>query len=320
LTNVTFNANTAAAEAGGMYNKNSSNPQISNTIFWGNMPYEIYADASSSPSMSYSVVQDGYSGGTNIITTDPLLGAPGDHGGHTQTIPLLAGSSAIDTGNAATCPATDQRGMLRPWDGDGSGSSICDIGAYEVPSPSPIFGDVPASHWAISYIESLYADGVTGGCTTDPLNYCPETKVNRAQMAVFLLKGIYGATYTPPTATGTVFGDVAANYWAAAWIEQLAAEGITGGCSSGNYCPNTPVTRDQMAVFLLRAEHGNTYTPPAATGVFTDVPTGYWAAPWIEQLAAEGITGGCGVDDYCPATVVNRAQMAVFLVATFNLP
>jgi hypothetical protein len=75
-----------------------------------------------------------------------------------------------------------------------------------------------------------------------------------------------------------------------------------------------------MAVFLLRAEHGNTYIPPTATGVFADVPTTHWAAAWIEQLAAEGITGGCGSGNYCPETPVTRAQMAVFLVGTFNLP
>ncbi|PWB77181.1 MAG: hypothetical protein C3F07_02515, partial [Anaerolineales bacterium] len=56
------------------------------------------------------------------------------------------------------------------------------------------------------------------------------------------------------------------------------------------------------------------------TGVFTDVPVGYWADKWIEQLAAEGITGGCGGSNYCPDTSVTRAQMAVFLVKTFNLP
>jgi hypothetical protein len=139
-------------------------------------------------------------------------------------------------------------------------------------------------------------------------------------MAVFLLKGMYGQAYNPPNATGAIFTDVPSDYWAAKWIEQLYAEGISGGCGEGNYCPETKVSRDQMAVFLLRAMHGNTYTPPAATGVFNDVPANYWAAPWIEQLYAEGITGGCGEGNYCPATIVNRGQMAVFLVATFNLP
>jgi hypothetical protein len=76
-----------------------------------------------------------------------------------------------------------------------------------------------------------------------------------------------------------------------------------------------------MAVFLLRALHGSTYTPPTATGtVFSDVPANYWAAPWIEQLSAEGITGGCGGGKFCPTTPVSRAQMAVFLVGAFNLP
>jgi hypothetical protein len=75
-----------------------------------------------------------------------------------------------------------------------------------------------------------------------------------------------------------------------------------------------------MAVFLLRARYGNTYAPHTALGVFADVPVGYWAAPWIEQLYAQGLTGGCGNRIYCPATVVSRAQMAVFLVKTFNLP
>jgi hypothetical protein len=142
-------------------------------------------------------------------------------------------------------------------------------------------------------------------------------------MSIFLLRGIHGSSYNPPPVGGsTGFTDVPTTYWAAAWIKQLAAEGITGGCGSGNYCPETPVTRSQMAIFLLRAKHGFSYNPPpvgSSTG-FADVPTTYWAAAWIKQLAAEGITGGCGSGNYCPETPVNRAQMSVFLVRTFNLP
>jgi hypothetical protein len=70
-------------------------------------------------------------------------------------------------------------------------------------------------------------------------------------MAVFLLKAKYGSSYVPPAVgASTGFNDVPTNFWAAAWIKQLAAEGITGGCGGGNYCPTTPVSRDQMAVFL----------------------------------------------------------------------
>ncbi len=195
------------------------------------------------------------------------------------------------------------------------------VDLYSTQNAAPtIFADVPATYWAWNYIERLYNAGITGGCGSSPLIYCPEDTVTRAQMAVFLLRGEHGAAYTPPNASGTIFSDVPSTYWAANWIEQLAGEGITSGCGTGIYCPETPVTRAQMAVFLLRAKHGSTYVPPVATGVFTDVPADYWAAAWIEQLAAEDITSGCGGGAYCPDQSVTRAQMAVFLVKTFNLP
>ena len=184
------------------------------------------------------------------------------------------------------------------------------------------FADVAKNYWAWVFIESLKNANITGGCATTPsLLYCPDATVTRAQMAVFLLKGIHGSAYTPPAVgTGTGFTDVPVDYWAAAWIKQLAAEGITGGCGADIYCPDATVTRAQMAVFLLKSEHGSSYSPSNAIGVFTDVPMGYWADKWIEQLASEGVTSGCGVGTYCPDTDVTRAQMAVFLVKTFNLP
>ena len=186
------------------------------------------------------------------------------------------------------------------------------------------FTDVSNSYWAWSWIERLYAAGVTSGCSTNPMMYCPEDPVTRAQMAIFLERGKNGSAYTPPAATGMVFTDVSAAYWAAAWIEKLYADGITVGCATNplRYCPEDSVTRAQMAVFLLRARHGSTYTPAVVGGStgFNDVSTSYWAAAWIKQLAAEGITTGCGGGNYCPEDPVTRAQMAVFLVRTFNLP
>ena len=184
------------------------------------------------------------------------------------------------------------------------------------------FADVPLTHWANSFIERLYMNGITTGCGTSPLIYCPEANVTRAEMAVFLLRGEHGAAYVPPAVgTGTGFTDVPTTYWAAAWIKQLAAEGITTGCSATTYCPDSNVTRAQMAIFLLRGEHGAAYVPPAVgtdTG-FTDVPTTYWAAAWIKQLAAEGITTGCSATTYCPDSNVTRAEMAVFLIRISEL-
>jgi beta-glucanase (GH16 family) len=184
------------------------------------------------------------------------------------------------------------------------------------------FSDVPASHWAASFIERLFSAGITTGCSASPLAYCPDQQANRAQMAIFLLKGMHGSAYVPPAATGSVFSDVPASHWAAAWIEQLAAEGITAGFPDGTFRPSEPVTRAQMAIFLLKAKYGQTYNPPAvgsSTG-FTDVPTSHWAAAWIKQLAAEGITAGFPDGTFRPNDAVTRTQMAVFLVKTFDLP
>lgn len=124
---------------------------------------------------------------------------------------------------------------------------------YKPPTATGLFQDVSANYWAADWIEQLVTEGITSGCSTSPLMYCPTSAVTRDQMAVFLLRARHGSSYVPPQAIG-VFQDVPTGYWAADWIEQLAAEGITAGCSISPklYCPTTPVTRDQMAVFLVR--------------------------------------------------------------------
>lgn len=184
--------------------------------------------------------------------------------------------------------------------------------------PGRFPGDVPEDYWAFSFIEILARRGITVGCGNGD-TYCPLEPVTRAQMAVFIERGLNGGDFNPPAATGTVFNDVDAGSFAANFIERFYQDGITAGCGGGDYCPFGSVSRAQMAVFLLRAKHGANYSPPAATGVFNDVALDHWAAPWIEQLAAESITSGCGANIYCPGDPVTRDQMAVFLVRTFGL-
>jgi len=178
------------------------------------------------------------------------------------------------------------------------------------------FLDVPPSEQFYSYVSTLVTNAITVGVGGG--NYGVDQSTLRQQMAVFLLKARHGLCYTPPPCTG-VFPDVPCPSTFADWIEALAAEAITGGCGGGNYCPTSPVLRQQMAVFLLKAEHGSSYVPPPCTGVFLDVPCPSTFADWIEQLAAEMITGGCGGGNYCPTNPNTRGQMAVFIVKTFQL-
>jgi len=185
------------------------------------------------------------------------------------------------------------------------------------------FLDVPQGDIFHSYVEKLIRNGITAGCGAG--NYCRNDVVKRKQMAVFLLKSKLGAFHVPPPATGTVFLDVPASDPYAPWIEELASLSITGGCGSGNYCPEAPVRRDQMAVFLLKAFEGSTYVPPGCAGLFADVacsPTPAFAVDWIEELYNRSVTGGCvpAPLQYCPSSSVLRGQMSAFLTKTFGLP
>ena len=182
------------------------------------------------------------------------------------------------------------------------------------------FLDVPPTNIFHDYVDTIARNAITVGCG-DGTVYCPDDPNTRAQMAVFLLKSKLGSDHVPPPATGTVFADVHPGDFAADWIEELASLGITGGCDPNNYCPDAPVTRGQMAVFLLKTLLGSTYLPPPATHIFEDVPPGYFAIDWIEDLYNRQITGGCNALPlrYCPDDPNTRAQMAVFLTKTFGL-
>jgi hypothetical protein len=184
-----------------------------------------------------------------------------------------------------------------------------------------VFGDVPCSDPFAPWINELAnpTRAITAGCGGG--NYCPAGPVTREQMAVFLLRTHGGAAYVPPACAVPTFFDVPCSSNFSSWVNELALRGITSGCGGGNYCPGSAVTREQMAVFLLRTHGGAAYTPPAClVPSFNDVPCASNFAAWINELALRGITSGCGGGNYCPADPVTRGQMAVFLSATFSLP
>jgi hypothetical protein len=182
------------------------------------------------------------------------------------------------------------------------------------------FSDVSSTSGFYPFIEDIFHNGITGGCAAGI--FCPADPVSRSQMAVFLLKSKHGAAFVPPACAG-IFGDVPCPSQFANWIEELYNESITAGCSTGPllYCPDESVSRDQMAVFLLKALNGSGYAPPACAGIFGDVPCPSQFANWIEDLYNRHITAGCTTNplEYCPAAPNLREQMAVFLTKTFSL-
>ncbi len=155
-------------------------------------------------------------------------------------------------------------------------------------------------------IETLAGTGITKGCASD--RYCPDEPVTRGQMAAFLVRAL-GLSPTD----GIDFTDDDTSVFETD-IQTLAANGITKGCASDRYCPDEPVTRGQMAAFLVRALG----LSPTDGIDFTDDDTSVFETD-IQTLAANGITKGCATDRYCPDEPVTRGQMASFLVRALEL-
>jgi cysteine-rich repeat protein len=192
------------------------------------------------------------------------------------------------------------------------------IKAWDFPIGNSFVDVTVAANPYYKFIETLLHNGVTTGCGGNL--YCPTNAVTREQMSVFLLVSKDGEGYNPPACVTPTFNDVPCASPFSKWIEELADRGVTTGCGNGNYCPTSPVTRDQMAVFLLVTEEGSGYNPPACvTPMFNDVPCANGFSKWINELVNRGITAGCGGGNYCPSQAVTRQQMAVFLTATFGL-
>jgi hypothetical protein len=180
------------------------------------------------------------------------------------------------------------------------------------------FDDVAVSSGFYRFIETLLHHGVTSGCNST--QYCPTSATTRDQMAVFVLVAKEGSGYVPPACTTPVFNDVPASNPFCRWIEELARRAVVSGCGGGNYCPGSAVTREQMAVFVLRTLDP-ALNPPACAppNFFDDVPETNGFCRWIEELANRGVVSGCGNDNYCPTAAVSREQMGVFIGQTFGL-
>jgi N-acetylneuraminic acid mutarotase len=183
-----------------------------------------------------------------------------------------------------------------------------------------------ASHWTTDEVE-IY-DTATNTWSTGP----PIPQSTACHLAVFLNDTIYviggvtafgstdseddertGAVWKLKLPISTIFSDLAEDHWANSYIEAIYSHGITTGYGDGTYGPEDPVSRDQMAAFIIRALYGETFSYNS-TPYFIDVPSSHWAFKYIQKLKELGITTGCGSGQYCPEEIVTREQMAAFLI------
>ena len=195
------------------------------------------------------------------------------------------------------------------------------------------FEDVPFDHPMHDYIESLWDNGYTSGCSLTAVRFCPDNIMTRAESAVFMLRGNFGADYEPPVAPWNTFSDDwTLGDWAEAWAEGMWEEGMTAGCQyppdnpDKKFCPWDQFTREQGSVFGLRMENGMDFTPPAAEYIFADMTEAdeFWSTPWAEAAYDHELLPACGEEDgkplFCPTQPLTRGWGAYLVVKSKGLP
>jgi hypothetical protein len=253
-----------------------------------------------------------------------LSSITGPGGGTYEIVVADADYGPIEPGSAGHCSSCPEVRISGPrpathWDAAAEEHQLEFMGQHKawLLHLGDSFNDVARSRPTYRFVETLLHRGITSGCTA--VSYCPTLETTREQMAVLVLLAREGAGYRPPACGTPRFGDVPASSPYCPFVEEVARRGIAGGCASGLYCPTQAVTREQTAVFVLRALDPSLVPPPCAAPPFGDVPASSPFCPWIQELSRRGIVAGCGGGDYCPGVPVTREQMAVFLTATFGL-
>lgn len=157
LNNTTLSGNTATSLGGGLYNAttatvlhatlalngatsggglyNAGSATLKSTLLNANTGSNCAGTVGSNGSNLDSGTSCAFSAAGDLSNVNPLLGALTDNGGTTATHALSSGSPAIDAADNTGCPATDQRGVARPVDGNGDSVAACDIGAVETTAP-----------------------------------------------------------------------------------------------------------------------------------------------------------------------------------------
>lgn len=160
-------------------------------------------------------------------------------------------------------------------------------------------------------IEWLAAEGITRGCNPPTNNlFCPDDYVTRGQMAAFMVRAF---KYQAGAGADLFIDDDGTTFEND--IDKLGTARVTRGCNpptNNRYCPDDPVTRGQMAAFLVRALG---YTDNGGGNLFID-DNGHTFENDIDRLGTAGVTRGCNPptnNRYCPNDYVTRGQMAAFL-------
>ena len=136
---------------------------------------------------------------------------------------------------------------------------------------TPYFTDVPANNLYFPWIQKMQDLGIAVPCSAS--QFCPDTPVTRGIMAVLIIRGRYGWPTPANYPTAPLFTDVGTGHPYFPWVQKMKQLGVTSGCGPATYCPDDPVTRGQMAVFIMRGEF-NQLLPATTPVVVWTYPAG----------------------------------------------
>lgn len=194
------------------------------------------------------------------------------------------------------------------WNGDEVSAPVGHFSTYAVLSVERGFADVPVSHWAHGAVRALAAKGIAAGNGTA---FEPGRDVTRAEFAAMLtrLLGLRAGS------AGSAFTDVKAGTWYADAVAAAAGAGLVTGRSAVTFDPAGTLTRQEMAVMLLRAytyQHGGAAGSPAASAAaFADLAQAApWAADAVRSVSALGLVQGRSAGRFAPAATLTRAEAA----------
>ena len=206
-------------------------------------------------------------------------------------------------------------------------NNVSSIWVFDAPNCAS-FADVPPNHRSYRYVETLYQAGFVAGCDVNPRRYCPDAYLLRAEMAVFVERGVNGTDFLPPEPREQICADLPLESWAAKWFTAMYRDGYTAGCATAPLmcCPWQVHTRAEAAVFFLRIVHGRSWFPPAPTcTIFEDVTDcNTWYAKWVEAAYAANLMYPCVVESprlkkFCPHDSLTRGEAAEIMVRAKGL-
>lgn len=176
---------------------------------------------------------------------------------------------------------------------------------------SPRFKDVPSGYWAAGIINSLIQKGIVGGYPDG--NFKPENNISRAEFTVILSKAIGKAA---ENGGSQVYSDVASSQWYYGFVQAASSANLVKGDGTGQFNPDKQITRQEMAVILVRAlglEGTAAAKANEGTAFADDRNIAPWARGFVGTSLMEKIVSGYPDNTFGPENNATRAEACAMI-------